>query len=503
MADYYVSLPAWTALPTWAANTAYTVGQIIRSPSAQTFSVAQHCTTAGTSGAIEPTWTYDNDGTTTDGTAVFTANSGLSVDGWNAPCGDLTTLNYVANVNAGDRVFLSSDHTDSKGTYAFGSNGFGLIQIVSVNRAGAVPPGPADAKSGAVLSPASATFNLVLDAYRNLYWEGITFNGGASGSGSIYLNSGGNLGHYFKNCAFVINSTNASATIRPNDPVVATFDNTTMQFASSAQGIIGTTIVYEVTWINTPAAFVGPNIPAVLFQRPTEDYVWTFRGVDLSAITGKLYQSSNTIYTAVKLLFDNCLLNPALTPLDTSAGVPVNRDIIEFVNCYNGTTTISERHTAAGDLTTDRSTTLVNGASDDAGLYSFKVVSSVRADQFTFPMETFWFDVENTAVGASHTATVEIIGSTPLNNTDIHLMLEYLGTSGSTLAKFTSSLASSLSAPTLLPSSTSTWNNPPVTPSAQLLEATFTPQTVGRLRGYVRLGKISTTVWVNPVITVT
>jgi hypothetical protein len=43
----------------------------------------------------------------------------------------------------------------------------------------------------------------------------------------------------------------------------------------------------------------------------------------------------------------------------------------------------------------------------------------------------------------------------------------------------------------------------PSTPVKQHLQVTFTPQVAGRVRGIVRLGKVSTTVWVNPQIIIT
>ena len=90
-----------------------------------------------------------------------------------------------------------------------------------------------------------------------------------------------------------------------------------------------------------------------------------------------------------------------------------------------------------------------------------------------------------------------------LNNNDIRLVLEYMGTSGNPIASFGESLASVLTAASALSSSSATWTNPPGTPQKQLLQVTFTPQRVGRVRGLVRLGKVSTTVWVNPQVTIT
>lgn len=98
-----------------------------------------------------------------------------------------------------------------------------------------------------------------------------------------------------------------------------------------------------------------------------------------------------------------------------------------MVNCYDGTNVINERHTVAGDLTTDRNTYLASGAQDDIGNYSLKLISSSRSDFAAMPLDCFAFDIENTVTGVSKTATVEIVSSGVLNNNDIRLLLEYMG----------------------------------------------------------------------------
>jgi hypothetical protein len=113
-------------------------------------------------------------------------------------------------------------------------------------------------------------------------------------------------------------------------------------------------------------------------------------------------------------------------------------------------------------------------------------------------------DVEYQTIGSSKTATVEIISSASLNNDEISLFLEYQGSSGSPVASFASTGPGSvLGTPSALPTSTATWNSSPSTPVKQQLSVTFTPQLAGRVRGQVRLGKSSTTVYINPVITIT
>jgi hypothetical protein len=518
MADWYASSIAYAALTQFAASHAYSVGDIVRPLTAPALGRAHafRCTTAGTS-STEPTWPTGNNSTVTTGGATFTNVTGQSTYNWSAPAGDVYSITAGGSSNravVGDRVFLSSDHSENLSgnlQWTFGTaEAYGLIQIISVNRAGSVPPVAADVLKGAAITCTVATTQtMTLSAQTNLYWEGITFTlaGTPTTNGIISLQAS-HKSHYFKNCAFVLANTTGSGGgigTGTGNTAKATFDNTTVQFALAAQFIGSLNTAFELTWINTPAAIQGATIPTNLFSAIAAADVAnliTCRGVDLSAVTGTLVNVlAGTMFS--KVLLDSCKIAAAVTRLATPGTASTAADEVELVNCYDGTNVINERFTAAGNVTTDRSTYLTGGAVDDIGNYSLKLVSSTRSDFATFPLDCFAFDVENTATGSSKTATIEIISSGTLNNNDIRLAFEYMGTSGNPIASYVDSLATILTAASALSSSSSTWNSPPSTPQKQLLQVTFTPQRAGRVRGLVRLGKVSTTVWVNPQIAIT
>jgi hypothetical protein len=510
VADWYVSSAAWTAIAQFAASTAYTVGQIVRPLTAPAFTAqwAFRCTTAGTSGA-EPSWASaaTNNATVTTGGATFTNVSGQSTYGWSAAAGNLFEMTFSApsgRLAVGDRVFISSDHSETSSNPSYGLNNggpaFGLISVISVNRAGSVPPVAADALSGATIVSSSGT--LILEPYSNDYWQGVTFTLGGTTS-SLQLANSGNKSHYFKNCTFLFTTSTTTAFLTMNNPAGVTFDNTTVQFNAAGQSInLGNNgYACDFKWINTPTATLG-TAPTNLFggSSPAQVSV-TCRGVDLSAVTTTLYYGLNRTAFG-KVLFDSCRIATGVARLGTTLYNSAN-DEVELVNCFDGTNILSERHTPAGDVTTDKSTTMVSGAQDDVGLYSLKLVSSSRCDAWGMTLDSFWMDVELTTVGSMRTATVEIISSASLNNTDISLVLEYQGTTGSSLGSFVSTLPNALTASAAIATSTVTWNNQPGTPVKQHLQVTFTPQVAGRVRGYVRLGKPSTTVWVNPQLIIT
>ena len=502
MADWYVSSTAYAAVSVFATTTAYTVGQFVR-PSAPAAN-SQHvyrCTTAGTSAGSEPTWNRTDGATTTSGGAVFTNVSGGATYNWSAALGGIASLVGAAykTAVAGDRVFVSSDHSESglASSYAFGSAGFGVIKFISVNKAGSVPPVASDITNGAAVTGTSS--NLIVDCMTDTFWQGFTFT--QSANGNVYLSSSGSKANYFKNCAFVISNAGASLRLAGFSSTKITFDNTTLQVGATTHGVGGGNYQFEMNWINTPSAIAGATLPSSLFVAPsTSGSLVTCRGVDLSAVTGTLMTAGSTSSAGGMVLLDSCKIAPGVTRY---AGTPAfATDVLELVNCYDGTNFLSERYTPAGTVTTEFSTTMVGGATDDVGLFTHKMVSSSRSDIAALPLESFWFEVENTVTGSAKTATVHLVSSAALNNTDIRLVLEYQGTASSSLASFADSLATQLTASASLGASGASWSNPPATPQYQQLSITFTPQVAGRVRGRVLLGKASTTVWVNPQVIV-
>jgi hypothetical protein len=278
-------------------------------------------------------------------------------------------------------------------------------------------------------------------------------------------------------------------------------DNTTIQFNNAGQRIAAQAAYpYEFKWINTPTAVLGTVPSSLVNLGGGVALPMVFRGVDLSAVTTTLY--TNGLQVSGKILFDSCRIAPGVVRL-AQTFTNNSCDELELVNCYDGSNFLAERHTPAGDVTTEFTITLSSGAQDNVGSFSHKMVSSTRADIYSMPLESFWMDVNNATIGGPRTATVEVTSSVTLNTNDISLMVEYEGTAGSSLASFVFSQPSALTTVAALPTSTATWNSLPATPVKQLLSVTFTPRTTGRVRAQVRLGKPSTTVYIDPRITIT
>jgi hypothetical protein len=507
MADWYISSAAYALIPTYTVKS-YAVGDIVRPTApAATAQFAFRCTTAG-AGSTEPAWPAGNNATITTGAAVFTNVSGQSTYGWSAAAGNCLSMGIGGTTRGaiGDRVFLSSDHAETSAVSNVGflnTAGYGLVQMISINRAGSVPPGAAD-----VLAGASITYNggsaMQLDNPTNFFFQGITFNLGGTAT-QIILGQSFYKSLYFKSCAIVLSTSTTTAIVTFASAIKVVFDGSTIQFNNANQRITAAGVPTEIIWLNAPSAVLG-TAPTQLFvmsgQGGSASYV--FRGVDFSAVTGTLITGYSAGGGIAKVLFDSCRIASAGTRYTTSGGTNANAtDDVELVNCFNGSAFLSERHTPAGDLTTELTITLSGGAQDNVGGFAHKLVSSTRADKYAMTLDSFWMDTNYSTTGSAKTATVEIISSASLNADDISLVLEYLGTASSSLATVSTTLPSSLAAASAVTTSTATWNSSPATPVKQKLQATFTPRTAGRVRALVRLGKASATVYINPQVTIT
>lgn len=509
MANWYCSSVAHAAVPVFAISTGYTVGQFVRritsTPRAQW---VMRCTTAGTSAASEPAWATGDGATTSTGTAVFTNVTGQSTYGWSAAAGDMPSLRGAISVNrfeAGDTIFVSSDHAEAQTapmTYGSGegiASSFALARILSVNRAGSVPPVAADLLPGAVCSVSTS---LTLTAICPIYSYGVTY--ATTASGGIFISGTGNKTFHMAAGQLFLNGAGAGQRIQTDTATVVVLDNSTVKFTNVSQRVNCSSAPMELICINTPGGLLGSGstVPGALFGNILDStaFAITIRGVDLSALTTTLATFN---VSGNRILLDSCKIAPGLVRYN-SIGVGTTADVVELVNCYNGTNFISERWVAAGAITTEFTITLAGGATDDVGQFSHKMVSNTNIDKYVNPLAGFWMDVGYATLGVSKTATVEIISSASLNNDEISLLLEYQGTTGSSVASFATSLpATVLTAASAVTASTATWNSSPAMPVKQKLQVTFTPRTAGRVRGQVRLGKASTTVYVNPQVTIT
>ncbi len=522
--NWYVSSVDYAAVAQWAAVHTYAVGNIVRQLAAPAVNSERcfRCTaiTTGVSGASEPSWNLGDSATTSETTVTWTECTGQQAHQrdngatvvWTAPAARVGCLMFFgkASVASGDTIFLSSDHAETQSAaalniYSASSAGGPPCNLISVTKTGSVPCVAADITNGASMSATGAN-NVNIN--RNLYAQGITFSGGSgSSAGYISFFSDSNQGQvYLKNCSLVINTTASTCYILMNSvPGSVTLDNTPITFGATGHVIYCNQGV-DFTWVNTPSALGGSIFPTTLFNVGTGTRTITCRGVDLSALG-----SGKTIYAGggdnlTRAVFENCKLNASVTLISGVNSNANDRNVkVDFINCDSGATGYrNEWHRQEGDITTETTITRASGASDGVQAVSWKAISSgSSAISPTLPLEFPPIAVWNTLTGSAHTATIELISSASLNNNDIWVDLEYLGSSGSPLGSGVNSLpATVLTTAAACPTSSKTWNSSPASPVKQYLQVSFTAQLAGLVVARVKIAKPATTVYVDPLITI-
>ena len=193
------------------------------------------------------------------------------------------------------------------------------------------------------------------------------------------------------------------------------------------------------------------------------------------------------------------------TGLYNSIGTPATTAYMFGTDDTTGNDTYREEYAYYwGDITVDDANYL--NASDGVTSYSWKVVTNaVSKEGITEPIYTSYMPVFIDSTG-SKTITVEILtDNVTLQNDDIWLELEFLGSSSSPIATIDISdrVADVLAAPADQATSTEVWTSPGVTTDLeQKLVATVTVNRIGVLRARVAIAKPSTTVWIDAKVTV-
>lgn len=518
MTDWYVnygngSSTGYYAVAQWAASHAYNVGDIVRQLATPAVGSERcfRCTTAGTSGGSEPAWNLTNNSTTTSGTATFTAVTGQATYNWSAPFARLASVAASGGgfAVAGDRIFVGNNHAETQSTsinLTFAGTDASPLQIYCVSTAGSIPPVNADlATTGSITCTGSTTMTFVNAVYCN----GLNFSAtsGATGGGNrlIFDANANARSMRFDNCTFAVPGTTSGSFIviglngGGNTLHQMVWNNCSISFGSTGNTMITDANFY---WNNSVALVGGSSVPTTLFT-PASTGVGQIvcDGVDLSGIGSgsTLFATSNASLKYQQLI--NCRLNASVTISATPTTPGTSLDLV--VSDSGSSKTRQERYQYGGTLTTETTFTRVGGATDPAGdLISWKMVSTANSAGTT-PLASFPITIWNPTVGSSVTATVEIESQTTLTNSDIYMVVEYLGNSSYPLSSQVSTRTAFLATAANVTSSAASWNGSLSSAVTQKMQASFTPQLAGFIRVTVYLAKASQTVYVDPLVTLT
>lgn len=440
-----------------------------------------------------------------------------STDGNNADSGatwalaKATLAGAGAIAAAGDTIYVSQAHSESTAAnpnIVWPGTNTAPNKIVCGND-GAAPP-TAVATTGAM----ATTGTNGISHYGSIYVYGLTFNVG-TGAGAQHFFGHTDGFQSFEQCVFSIVNTAATSLIipawttsaSPTGPIgIAKWKTCSIKFANAGQKIL---IASSFHWCGG-GVVSGSSSPTVLLgydsgQSVVEGGNVLIENVDFSNF-GTSFNLSNAPPGASKVTIRNCLL-PASWSGALLNGSFARAGRIEMYNCDSGSTNYKVWiEDYLGSIKDETTLVRTGGASDGATPISWKMVSSANA---TYPLNALAspeFVIYNATTGSSKTVTVEILRDSATNLTDAEVWLEvnYLGTSGFPIGSLVSDAAADvLTAAADQAASSVTWTTTGMAnPNKQKLAVTFTPQKKGPFYCRVMLAKASTTIYVDPLATV-
>lgn len=417
----------------------------------------------------------------------------------------------ITAAGANGTVYVSQAHSETLGantTYSL-SDG---CDVLAVNDS-AQPP-TALVSAGDASHPiitgdnGASTYTIVINMGHGSIMHGMEFVAGANYTGSaarITMSSVNTYGvHSFKKCRFKCAGTGSWPLIFGGFTAGRrrqfNVDYCYFNFAAAGQSIQP----YSGELFITGAILEGTTPTSLLVPLASnENSQVVFQDSDLSSVTGNLVSVASA-EGGHDILFMRCKLGAGVA-LTTGTRTRVLADQVRVENCDSADTNYRLAWDK-GQGTVVSETTLVKtgGASDGVTGLSWKMATNANAAYPNVPLNSPQIISEwITATGSAKTVTVDILhdSATALNDDEVWLEIEYLGTSGFPLGtQADDAKADILATAAAQASSTATWTTTGMAnPNKQKLSVTFTPQEIGVVACTVKLAKPSKTIYVDPV----
>jgi len=408
---------------------------------------------------------------------------------------------------AGDVIYLSQSHAESTAaavTLDFAGTLAAPTKVICANDA-AEPP-TTSAESATVTTTGANNIKIK----GKVLIHGVTFNiGTGSSSAGLYQTENELKGvQIYEKCKFkILNTGSSSAFI----------------FVSSAGG---NAYGQKITWRDCDVLFSG-FLQAVRVQNArfrwvggalltggdSPDYLIKFNNscharlenIDLSnADTDiSIFYGEGSDAVVDGIIRSSKLPNSWAGNVGVTTG-PYQR--FEMHECASGADRIRLRVADYAGTIADENTIIRTGGANDGTAYSWKLSTSANALYPTIPLTTpelpaKWNDTTGSAVAVS----VEVLHDslTALNDDEIWLEVTYLPETTKQGETVSDGKASYLVAATAQASSSAEWTTTGLmNPNKQKLSVTITPQSAGYIQARVHLAKASTTVYVDPKLTV-
>ena len=339
----------------------------------------------------------------------------------------------------------------------------GLVSVICIDSTGSghVPPQAGDLRTTATVTTTNNSGITI--GFGNGYWYGITFVAGSGASGTASITLGSSLFalvNRFDSCSLQIATTGNGSqitTVNSNTGGTIEFNNTTISFAQQQQIVALRNINF--IWRNTASAALGTaTATGILYDIAAGNTNIYCEGVDFSNLAHTKVLSAGSINMLAELV--NCKIHASTVIADTGHdGSRPGTRIDSIATDSGGAAYRNERWAYQGVLTTDAVIYAASGASDGTTSFAWKVVTSADAT-WEAPFAAFDICRWNATTGSGKTVSFEVCANAAavLTNAQLWVEVGYFGTSSSTVQSMvTSGLANILAASSNITTSSTSW----------------------------------------------
>lgn len=408
----------------------------------------------------------------------------------------------AASDAAGDVFYVASDHSETTAAAValdWAGTAGAPTRIICADKTSGSPP--ATIATGAVVAVTGANNLTLCSTADYVYFYGIRFKAGNS-TNAADIADGSAAYVFYDNCAFELGGNNSGSDFVFSG--LNTFLNSTFKsantgsivsFNSSGTRVIGCSIEAGGTPGST---FFAAGVPGNVY----------IAGFDLSTLAASANLFNSTTNGA-KVVVANCKM-PASWSGSINNATPGTESVFTLMNCDGADTQYRlQKKTQFGNIVHDTSIYRTAGASNGTTNISWAMTSNADAEWIHQTLDSPEIVIWNETTGSSVTATVEFLinSATTLYKEDVWMEVMYLGTSGTPLGSFDvdSRLANYLTAKTTTECDAGTgvanWTGDGAGAKSYKMVSTFTPQEKGFIHVTVKLAKASTTIYVDPKVT--